>query len=145
MYNLEFDVFKCRWINGKKIVLGDFDTIRSVFSQEKIQKYAKFNIIDFSLLGLLGELQFYLYMKKGKFIKMTPLVIVQSTIIFVFTKKEEEMLKDEPFKHIQEVGKDMFNAANQYFYFSSEFGLLSDRHFMHNFIRGYRQYSNYQK
>ena len=28
---MELDVFKCKWTTGKKIVLGDFDGIRSVF------------------------------------------------------------------------------------------------------------------
>ena len=53
---MELNVFKCLWTTGKEIVLGDFNAIRSVFDEEIIKKYAKFNIIDFCLLGNLGDL-----------------------------------------------------------------------------------------
>ena len=91
---MELDVFKCRWVTGKQIVLGNFDVIRSVFDEDKIKKYAKFNIIDFCLLGLQDDLEFYLYMNSGKFIKITPLVIINNTIIFVFTKNQEIHIKN---------------------------------------------------
>ena len=84
-------------------------------------------------------------MNNEKFIKITPLVIINNTIIFVFTKDKEQYIQDESFKGIKNLVKDMFYASEEYFYFSSEFGLLSDQHFMNNFVRGYREYSHYTK
>lgn len=70
--------------------------------------------------------------------------MIGSTLLFlVGIEKEQEA--EETFKDIKRVEQREQPDRGDCYYFSSEFGLLSDQHFINNFIRGYRPYSCYSK
>ena len=96
---MELDAFKCRWFNRKPLVLADFHPLKGVLNSRTLEKYSSFNVVDFSLLGE-KKLFFYLRLTCDLFLEVVPLVVIGSTLVLVFRKEDEQLIKDEPFKSV---------------------------------------------
>ena len=108
-----------------------------MFNETSRRLYENKHYLYFWHLKNSELVEFYLYTNTKSFVRIYPLAVIKKTLLFMVGKHHNHD-SEQTYKDINLLSKKNPLEKDKNYYFSSQFGLLSDQHFINNFIRGYR-------